>query len=129
MRGHRIGRRQFVAMAVVALAAGAAVLLYRGPARELVRGHAGDVAATLLVFAVLGLAWRAAIAARAAATFAIAAAIELVQTTWSATSFAGELVLGTTFDPWDLVAYALGIAIAVTWERLARGSATPRVAL
>jgi len=70
------------------------------------------------VYALLGLAVpRVRIAVRAIAAYAIATAIEVGQTMWQARSFAGELVIGTTFDWWDLVAYALGVAIAVTWER------------
>lgn len=118
-------RRHFLAMGATAIAIGAVVLLYRGPARELVRGHVGDVAATLLVFALLGLAWRARPAIRAAVTFGIAAAIELGQTVWSARSLAGELVLGNTFDPYDLLAYALGVGIALAWE-LRCAHASPR---
>ena len=95
------------------------VLVYRGPARELVRGHIGDVAATLLVYALIGLVVaRVRFWIRAAVTYAIACAIELGQTVWHATSFVGELVLGSKFDPWDLVAYAVGVASAVAWERL-----------
>jgi hypothetical protein len=93
------------------------VLLYRGPGREVVRGHVGDVAATLLVYALLGLAVaRVRAGIRAAITYAIAVAIEVGQTVWQATSFAGELVLGSVFDPWDLVAYAIGVGLAVVWE-------------
>lgn len=113
-------RKLFATMAITAVAIGATVLLYRGPARELVRGHVGDVAATLLVFALIGLVSRARITMRATVTFAIACAIELGQTMWhtiAAKSFSGELFLGTTFDWWDLVAYAIGVAVAVLWER------------
>lgn len=125
VRSSPMTRWHHVAMAAVALAIGAAVLVYRGPARELVRGHVGDVAATLLVFALLGLVWRARPATRALVTLAIATAIELGQTIWSTRSLAGELVLGNTFDPYDLVAYALGVGIALAWE-LRCAHATPR---
>jgi hypothetical protein len=110
-------RKHFLAMAATALVIGALVLAYRGPGREFVRGHVGDVAATLLVFALLGLAWRTRLRTRAVTAFAIACAIELGQTVWHATSLAGELVLGGTFDPWDILAYAIGVAVAVVWER------------
>ena len=111
-------RKQFALMVGVALAVGACVLLYRGPGRDLVRGHVGDIAATLLVYALLGLVWlRGSVAVRATATLALATAIELGQTVWHTRSLADELVLGSTFDPWDLVAYALGVAVAIAWER------------
>jgi hypothetical protein len=108
--------RTFLTLGVIALAIGAFVLVYRGPGREVIRGHGGDVAATMLVYALLGLAWRARPWVRALATLGVATAIELGQLVWRVNSFAGELVLGTTFDPWDLVAYSLGVAVAVAWE-------------
>lgn len=107
-------------MIAAALAIGLGVVLYRGPGRAIVRGHVGDAAATLLVYGAIGLAGRGRIAARAALTLAIALAIELGQTAWHARSLAGELLVGGTFDPWDLVAYGAGVAAAVTWERAAR---------
>jgi hypothetical protein len=117
-------RRRFVELAIVALAIGVLVLLYRGPGRAIVRGHVGDVAATMLVYALFGLAWaRARIAIRAAITLVIAVAIELGQTWWHVESPTGALLLGTTFDTWDLVAYAIGVALAVGWERTLRATA------
>ncbi len=115
-------------LGLAALALGLAVLVYRGPARGVIRGHVGDVAATMLVYAVLGLSWRARAAARATATLAIAFAIELGQVWWQAESAAGALLFGSTFDAWDLVAYVVGTAVAVAWEgawREARQARSP----
>lgn len=84
------------------------------------RGHLGDVAATMLVYAAISLVSRARIAWRAAVTMAIATAIELGQVYWRIESSAGELLLGTTFDAWDLVAYVAGVCVAVAWEASAR---------
>jgi hypothetical protein len=103
-------------MAAAAIAVGSIVLVYRGPGREIVRGNVGDGAATLLVYAILGMVWRAPIRARAIATFAFACAVELGQTLWHGKSLAAELTIGSTFDPWDVVAYAIGVAVAVMWE-------------
>ncbi|HEX5057775.1 MAG TPA: DUF2809 domain-containing protein [Kofleriaceae bacterium] len=119
-------RRRFAWLGAAAIALGIAVLVYRGPGRAIVRGHVGDVAATMLVYAALGAAWRTRRTVRATMTFAVAVAIELVQIGWHARSPAGELLIGSTFDPWDLVAYALGVAIAVGWDVAAsrRGRST-----
>ena len=119
-------RRFFAGLALVALAIGGAVLVYRGPGQAVVRGHVGDVAAAMLVYALLGLAWRARICVRAATTFAIAAAIEVGQTLWHVDNLAGDLVLGATFDPWDLLAYAIGTAIAAGAEAMARAARARR---
>lgn len=98
-------------LAAVACAIGAAVLVYRGPGRAFVRGHVGDVAATMLVFALLGLT-RWSLRTRAIVTMAVALAIELRQIVWT-----GGLLLGNVFDPWDVAAYAVGVAVAVAYHR------------
>src|SRR5215470_18070755 len=87
-------KRRFLWLAAAALALGAAVVLYRGPGRGVIRGHVGDVAATMLVYAVLGLIWRARPAVRAAAALAIAAVVELGQTVWHGDGFVGEMTIG-----------------------------------
>lgn len=110
-------KRRFVWLAVAALVIGVAVLLYRGPGRSIIRGHVGDVAATMLVYALISLVSRARVAYRAAGTMVIATAIELGQVLWRFESSAGALLLGSTFDAWDLVAYAVGVCVAVAWER------------
>lgn len=110
----------------MALVIGVLVLLYRGPGRAIVRGHVGDVAATMLVYALLGLALgRARIWVRASIAMAIALAIELGQTWWHLDSAAGSLLLGTTFDAWDVVAYAIGVAVAIGFERLSMPARDP----
>lgn len=111
-------KRRFVWLAIAAVAIGIAVLVYRGPGRSIVRGHVGDVAATMLVYAGIGLLSRWPILWRAVATMAIATMIELGQVFWRMESAAGALLLGTTFDAWDLVAYAAGVGVAVGWERI-----------
>jgi hypothetical protein len=118
--------RRFAGLAAVALALGGATLLYHGPGRVLVRGHVGDVAATMLVYALLSLVWRSPSWLRAATTLAVATAIELGQTVWHARSFAGELLVGTTFDARDFVAYVAGVAVALVWELRGRSHA-PRL--
>jgi len=110
-------KRRFVELAIVALVIAAAVLAYHGPGRWLLRGHVGDGAATMFVYAVLGLAWRTRARNRAVATLVLATAIELGQGVWHVRSLAGDLLVGNTFDGWDFVAYVVGIAVAVAWER------------
>lgn len=112
-------KRRFWWLGIAAIALGIAVVAYRGPGRAIVRGHVGDVAAAMLVFAILGALWRARAAVRAASTLAIATAIEIGQAFWRAESTAGELLVGNTWDPWDLVAYVTGVGVALVWEAIA----------
>jgi|SRR3954469_21667945 hypothetical protein len=104
-------KRRDVVLAAAAVWIGAFTLVYHGPGRPFIRGHVGDVAATMLVFALLGVTrWR--VQTRAYVTVAIALAIELRQIVWT-----GGLLLGNVYDPWDLVAYGVGVAIAVAYHR------------
>lgn len=112
-------KRRFVWLGLAALALGVAVLLYRGPGRAVIRGHVGDVAATMLVYAAISMFWSARMRTRAIATFSIAAAIELGQLVWNARSLVAELTIGSSFDAWDFLAYAIGVGVALAWETLA----------
>lgn len=112
-------KRTFWWLAIAAVALGIAVLAYRGPGRAIVRGHVGDVAAAMLVFAIVSALWTTRAAIRAIVTLAIATAIELGQAVWHADSLAGELLVGNTWDPWDLVAYVAGVGVALVWEAIA----------
>lgn len=110
-------KRRFVWLAVAALALGIAVMLYRGPGRGVIRGYVGDVGATMLVYALLSLGWRARTAVRAVAAFGVAALVECGQTLWRGEGLAGEIIVGSTFDGWDFVAYGAGVVVAVAWEK------------
>jgi hypothetical protein len=110
-------------LGALAIAIGGAVLLYRGPWQPFVRGHVGDVAATMLVFAIVSLVRpTASTGVRALVTMAIATSIEVAQVWFHARSTAGHLVLGSTFDPIDLAAYVVGVGIAVVWDQRAARS-------
>lgn len=104
-------KRRDLVLAIAAISIGAFVLVYHGPGRPFLRGHVGDVAATMLVFALCGLT-RWGLRTRAIVTLGIAVAIELGQTVWS-----GGVLLGSVFDPWDLAAYIGGVLVALIYHR------------
>lgn len=101
-------------LAGVAVAIGAFVTLYHGPGRPFLRGHVGDLAATMLVYGLLGLArpstrmW-----VRGALTFGIAVAIECLPLVYRASSSVGAFVLGQQFDWIDMIMYFLGTCIGM----------------
>jgi hypothetical protein len=119
---------RFLGLGAAALALGGATLLYHAlgtqlddlPARAFVRGYLGDVAATMLVYALFSLIWHARPWVRAVATLAVATTIEFGQMTWHARSLAGELIVGSTFDGMDFAAYVAGVAVALLWEHSVR---------
>jgi hypothetical protein len=71
----------------------------------------GDVAIIVFLVAALGVCWPRHTTARLVAVVALAVAAELFQT-WHHVRGAAGVALGTTFDPYDLVAYAAGAALA-----------------
>jgi hypothetical protein len=107
--------RRTAGAALLALGAGLFVLAYRGPGFRLVRGHGGDVAVTAFLFFVLGLLTRWPWRTRVAVVAAVALATELAQLARlpPRRSLLTDLTIGSTFDPWDLLAYALGLLLAV----------------
>ena len=119
-------RRRHLTLAIAALALGAGCFFYQGPGRPFTRGYLGDVAAEALVFAIVSLCWRGPLAARATLAGAIAVALELRQLVVApqGQGVAREILLGASFDWLDLLAYAVGLALAIAWERWPR-SLTP----
>ncbi|HEU4412209.1 MAG TPA: DUF2809 domain-containing protein [Polyangiaceae bacterium] len=133
--------------AALSFAACAFVAVYRGPGWRPLRSHGGDAFATLFLFLLLGLlpwafvrggegggddqakgggappwraGWGAPAVRRAALTAAIALGIELLQAGGVVNQKSGlatQLLLGSTFDPWDCLAYAVGIALGLALER------------
>jgi hypothetical protein len=107
-----------VVLGGVALAIGVFSFFYPGPGRPFVRGYVGDVGASMLVYALLGLVWRSTARARALAAAAIGVAIEGYQAVGTTPhGVVGEILVGSFPDPWDLAAYAVGLLAALAWER------------
>ena len=109
-------KRRFLWLGFAAITLGLVVLVYHGPGRAVVRGHVGDVAAAMLMYAAIGALSSRTLGARATMTFLLATAIEVGQMFWRAESTLGHLTVGDTFDPWDILAYAIGVAVCVAWE-------------
>ncbi|MFO0559034.1 MAG: DUF2809 domain-containing protein [Polyangiales bacterium] len=111
------------ALVVIAacLAVGVFVLAYRGPGRAIVRGHLGDLAVAALLYFALALAFasKTTVRSRAALVAIVAFSTELFQFVGPSLrrSTLVDLTVGRTFDPWDLLAYALGIALAALIDR------------
>ena len=112
-------RRRMLALALVSVVFGAACFFSR---HALIRGHVGDVAAAMFVYALVALVLRRG---RLLVAGAICLAAELRQLLVTPAGPAADLVLGRHFDPIDLAAYAVGLLAAVAWERYPRGRGLP----
>ena len=86
--------------------------------------------AVMIVWLISAIAPRAQLLARGAVALAICVAVEFSQLVHTSSidalrsSTIGHLVLGSGFNPRDLVAYALGVAAAALVERTIAGFAT-----
>jgi hypothetical protein len=115
----RLSTRAFVMLAAPCLLLGLGVLVYRGPGRALVRGALGDVLVVAFLYFALGAIARWQPRTRLWAVGGLALLTELSQLVpRGVRSTAVDLTVGATFDPLDLLCYALGLALAWTVEML-----------
>jgi hypothetical protein len=117
-----------VALAVVTIAIGLFVHLRGAMLQSDVRDVLGDALWAMMIAWWIGaLAPRVAPTRRGVAALAICFAVEASQRVHTPTLDAirgttpGHLVLGSGYDPRDLVAYAAGVLAAVLVERLLMG--------
>jgi hypothetical protein len=105
---------------VVTLAMAVGVLVYRGPGRVWVRGLGGDLLVVIFLVACLASlpvgSWRGRVAG--VAVFATAVeCLQLLELVGPDSPFVAHLILGSTFDPVDLVVYGVGLVVAAVLER------------
>jgi len=120
MRIHQV----FLVPSLGSLLAGIGILVYAelsAPGWQLVRFYLGDVVAVMFLYFGLSLFWSGSMYLRAAIIGTIAPAIELAQLfglTPKNGNFFTEIALGSHFELWDLVAYAVGlmVAMAIEWR-------------
>ena len=109
------------AVAMLALAVG--VLTYRGPGQPVIRGMGGDVLVVIFLVACLavvpvGRPWHRILGV---GVFAVAVeCLQLLDLVGPDSPFIAHLILGSTFDPVDLMAYAMGLVGAMGCESLWR---------
>lgn len=111
--------RRFVLPFALIIAVGAGVLVYRGPGWHWIRVSFGDVLAGAAVYLFAAIFWRAPWRRRALAVAAFTVGVECLQLARLVGPDSPQwmhVLLGSTFDPWDLVAYVVGIAGAIALE-------------
>ena len=120
-------RMTYVAAALATIAVGLLVHACGATVYPVARDVVGDVLwAAMIAWWVAAAAPGAALWARSATAFAVCAAVETSQLYHGPSidalraTRAGQLVLGSGFDPRDLLAYALGVAVASLSEAALR---------
>ena len=116
------------------LLGGVFVLLYRGPYWPIVRSYVGDWLVVQAIYLVgrlwLGFPRRYALAG---AILLLGAATEIVQFVAGQSipqTFIMEVTIGSTFDPFDVIAYGLGVVTVLLvdwWQERRRLSVPSRV--
>jgi len=120
-------RIRFVALALGTIALGLGVHRFGSAFGPVGRDIVGDALWAMMITWWIGaLAPGAALGARSGAAFAVCVLVELSQLIHTPgldalrRTTAGQLVLGSGFDPRDLAAYALGVLAAAMLERAVR---------
>lgn len=85
---------------------------YNGPWPGFVRGYLIDILLPFALYLLLGVSWRVLAGSRLARGFVVLA----VGGTAEGLQYLGLPLFGTTFDPLDLVMYALGVTGGVIVE-------------
>lgn len=91
------------------------------------RAHGADLAFAVLLYSAAGVVTSVSPRWRAGAVLGLLCGIEIWQLIGSMPrgGLIVEFTLGATFDPLDLLAYVLGVALAVRMERRADRRAVP----
>lgn len=120
-------RRLFAALALITITIGLGVHLFGSALNPILRDVTGDILWAMMMYWLIGaFAPRLSIVVRGAMAYAICVAVELSQLYHAPSLDAlrettpGHLVLGSGFDPRDLVAYAAGVGMAIVMDRVAQ---------
>lgn len=120
-------RVAYVAAAVATIVPGLIVHLHGGALSPAARDIAGDIIwSAMIAWWVGAIAPGSSLRARIAAAVAICFAVEASQLIHTPaldgfrSTTAGQLTLGSGFDPRDLASYLLGVLVAALLERTAR---------
>lgn len=115
-------RSQRILYIVIVLLGAVFVLVYRGPFWPFVRSYMGDWLVVQFIYLIarfwVGYRWRYRLAV---AVLLLALLVEVIQYFASASipqNVAADLTVGRTFDPLDLIAYALGIMTVLLVEHV-----------
>ena len=87
---------------------------YRGPFQTFVNGYLIDVLLPMVLFLLMGLfenKWIHSVLFRICAIFGLGCIVE-------ASQYLGHPIFGSTFDLYDILAYAVGILLGVLLEML-----------
>ncbi|MBX2829544.1 MAG: DUF2809 domain-containing protein [Flavobacteriaceae bacterium] len=90
-----------------------------------IRGFVGDVLVIPLLYALLRTLTKTSMIRALLLTLLIAVLVEIAQgfSLWESLGIQSKILqtlLGSTFDPWDLIAYLLGAFVILIFEKISR---------
>lgn len=112
-------RKFYILLATLFFIAGITVLFYTGPGRAFLRGTMSDFLVVPFLYYLWAALYPTPRRIRAAGVLSLAFALEffqLLELVDADSHILLQITLGTTFDPWDFVAYTVGLLIAVGIE-------------
>ncbi|HEY9811707.1 MAG TPA: DUF2809 domain-containing protein [Halomicronema sp.] len=112
-------QKRFFPPALFSALAGLSILIYRGPGWVWLRYYGGDIVAVAFLYFTLSLFYTGSPPIRFSIIATIALFIELAQLfhlTPPNGSLLSTLVFGSNFDYFDLLAYILGLFLAVAYD-------------
>lgn len=107
-------QKQLVISSVVLFAIGLLIFFF---STGFIRNYGGDVVVVMFLYCLLSLivGWKPV--SKALVVFSLAALVELLQIFLVPTNNATQnLLLGSDFDVWDMVAYGLGLVAMLVFE-------------
>lgn len=119
-RGWAVRLRTYAPPCLLTLLLGAGVVVYRGPGWRPLRAHGGDVLVVMFLYFLAAALVPGRPLRRAAAVLAFAVAVECFQLLGLVSPRDPQvlqILIGSTFDPWDLLAYAVGTGLALLADR------------
>jgi len=118
-------RARLLTVLALLIPLGLATQLYEGPGVVWVRAYVGALCYEIFwLFALKALLPQVGIFPLAAGIFLVTSALELLQLShdprleWVRSFTLGRVLIGNTFDPWDIAYYAVGSAIGILLYRL-----------
>lgn len=105
------------------------VLIYRGPFWPFIRGHVGDWLVVQLMYLIARVwisdRWRFHVAGGVLLSGVLVEAIKYFTAGLIPRTFFAEMTIGSTFDPLDIIAFALGLAtVLIVEHKLSQGQRT-----
>ncbi|MFC1787818.1 DUF2809 domain-containing protein [Patescibacteria group bacterium] len=109
--------KKYLKYSLILLIIGLAIFFTNGFGYPIIRNYLGDIVAVFFIYALVSIFCKAKLSVRCTFVFLTALLIELTQIFLSNSSGLQDLILGNTFDFFDLLAYLIAIGLIFLFEK------------